>query len=106
MYYQRVMNTTGIYTIQEHLMAMKSGYKSSRLTNSLRENILELKWNRNADAQRLVYRLLEEVEEAETINNKDKLDELLQVVNADKVIQGTAHTFGEYFTNKEDEGFC
>jgi hypothetical protein len=104
--YQKVMNTTGTYTIQEHLMAMKAGFKCSRLSNSLRENILELKWNRNSDAQRLVYRLLDEVEETDTINNRDKIDELLQMVNADKVIEGTAHTFGEYFTDKDDRDFA
>ena len=104
--YQKVMNTTGTYTIQEHLMAMKAGFKCSRLSNSLRENILELKWNRNSDAQRLVYRLLDEVEENETINDKEKIDELLQIVNADKVIKGTAHTFDEYFTDKDDRDFA
>lgn len=104
--YQKVMDTTGTYTIQEHLMAMKSGFKCSRLSNSLKENVLELKWNRNADAQRLVYRLLEEIEESDTIDNKDKIDDLLQIVNADKVIKGTAHTFGEYLSkDNEDESF-
>lgn len=104
--YQKVMDTTGTYTIQEHLMAMKSGFKCSRLSNSLKENVLELKWNRNADAQRLVYRLLEEIDENDTINNKEKIDDLLQMVNADKVIKGTAHTFEEYFSKEdEDEAF-
>jgi hypothetical protein len=102
--YQKIMDTTGIYTIQEHLMAMKSGFKCSRLTNSLKENVLELKWNRNADAQRLVYKLLEEIEDADTIDNKEKIDNLLQIVNADKVIKGTAHTFSEYFSREDDEG--
>ena len=99
------MDTTGTYTIQEHLMAMKSGFKCSRLTNSLKENVLELKWNRNADAQRLVYRLLEEIEEADTIDNKGRIDDLLQIVNADKVIKGTADTFGEHFNRENEDDF-
>jgi hypothetical protein len=103
--YQKVMDTTGTYTIQEHLMAMKSGFKCSRLTNSLKENVLELKWNRNADAQRLVYRLLEEIEDTDTIDNRKKIDDLLQMVNADKVIKGTAHTFGEHFSREDESDF-
>lgn len=103
MNYQRVMDTNGIYTIQEHLMAMKSGFKCSRLTKSLKENVLELKWNRNGDAQKLVYQLLEEIDDTETIDNKDKIDYLLQIVNADKVIKGTAHTFEEHFSREDED---
>jgi len=104
--YQNVMNTTGTYAIQEHLMAMKAGYKCSRLTNSLKENVLELKWNRNSDAQRLVYRMLEIISDDETIDNKEKIDDLLQMVNADKSINDTAHTFEQHFSNEdEDEAF-
>ena len=98
------MDTTGTYTIQEHLMAMKAGFKCSRLSNSLKENIFELKWNRNADAQRLVYKLLEEVSDTDTIDNTEKIDELLGIVNADKIIKDTPHTFGEYWEQSGEEG--
>jgi hypothetical protein len=101
--YQKIMDTTGIYSIQEHLMAMKSGFKCSRLSNSLKENVLELKWNRNADAQKLVYQLLETIEESDTIENKEKIDKLLQIINADKVIKNTPHTFHELWEKEEEE---
>lgn len=105
MYYQKVMDSSGVYSIQEHLMAMKSGFKCSRLSNSLEENILELKWNRNNDAKQLIDRLIEELDERDTINNKEKIDHLIQIVNADKVIDGTSHTFEEYFSNENDLDF-
>jgi hypothetical protein len=100
--YQKIMDTSGTYPIQEHLMAMKAGFKCSRLTTSLKENILELKWNRNAAAQRLDYRLLEEIEDTDTIENTEKIDHLLRIVNADKIIEGTAHTFDEHFSREND----
>lgn len=100
--YQKVMDMTGIYPIQEHLMAMKAGFKCSRLTHSLKENVMELKWNRNASAQILVNRLLEEIDDNDTIYNKEKIEHLIQIVNTDKVINGTSHTFREYFESDED----
>lgn len=98
--YQKILDTTGIYTIQEHLMAIKAGFKCSRLTDSLKDNILELKWNRNSAAQKVVYKLLERVEDHETINDTDKLHELLSMVTADKIINNTPHTFEEYFNDQ------
>jgi len=91
--FQKVMDTTGTYTIQEHLIAMKAGYKSSRLGYSLKDNVSELKWNRNSDAQKLVYSLLEEVEDHHTIKDLDKIDELIQMADTDKIINDTSHTF-------------
>jgi len=102
--YQKVLDTTGTYTIQEHLMAMKAGFKCSRLTDSLKENILEVKWNRNSAAQRVVYKLLEYVEDHETIHDTKKIDELLSMVTADKIINDTPHTFDEYFDKNESDG--
>ena len=105
MYYQKVMDSSGVYSIQEHLIAMKSGFRCSRLSISLKENILELKWNRNNDAKQLIDRLVEELDESDTITNKEKIEHLIQIVNADKVIDGTAHTFEEHFSNKNDLDF-
>jgi hypothetical protein len=105
MYYQKVMDSSGVYSIQEHLMAMKSGFKCSRLSNSLKENILELKWNRNNDAKQLIDRLMEELDESDTITNKEKIEYLIEIVNADKVIDGTAHTFEEHLSNENDLDF-
>ncbi len=105
MYYQKVMDSSGVYSIQEHLIAMKSGFKCSRLSNSLKENILELKWNRNNDAKQLIDRLIEELDESDTITNKEKIEYLIEIVNADKVIDGTAHTFEEHLSNENDLDF-
>ena len=105
MYYQKVMDSSGVYSIQEHLMAMKSGFKCSRLSNSLKENILELKWNRNNDAKQLIDSLIDELDESDTIKNKEKIDHLIQIVNSDKVIEGTSHTFEEHLSNENDLDF-
>lgn len=83
-------------------MAMKAGFKCSRLSNSLKENILELKWNRNADAQRLVKKLLEEVDDCSTIDDVEKIDQLMDIVNADKIIKDTPHTFNELWEGESD----
>lgn len=79
--YQKVLDTTGTYPLQEHLLAMREGFKCSRLTDSLKENVLEMKWNRPSAAQRLVYQLLEQVDDADTIHSTEKIDELLKIVN-------------------------
>jgi len=89
------MDTSGTYSIQEHLMAMKAGYKTSRLSKSLKENIEELKFNRNSSAQKLVNQLLQYVTKDDTIDNKDKIEHLIDLVNADKVVNNTPHTFDE-----------
>jgi len=101
--YKHVMTTCGIYSIQDHLMSMKAGYKYDRLSDKLKDQVHELKFNRNADAQRLVYKLLYMIDESDTIHNKEKIDELLEVVNADSVINGTAHTFSEHFERDEED---
>lgn len=101
--FQKIMNSGGIYSIQEHLMAMRAGYKNNRLTDSLKENVSELKWGRNGAAQNLIYELLTEISDSDTIENTEKIDELLSITNADKVVNKTPHTFGEYFEKEEDE---
>lgn len=75
--WQKIMDSTGVYPIDTHLFAMLNGYKCSRLSNSLKENILELKWNRPSDAQKLVYKLVKLVDDKDTISNKDKINALL-----------------------------
>lgn len=100
--YQKVVETTGIYSLQDHLMALKQGFQCSRLSESLKEHVLEMKWNRNADAQKLVYRLLDEVEDTDTIHDTEKIDVLLDIVNADKSINDTPHTFDEHFSQEEE----
>jgi len=105
MNYQELMDTSGTFTIQDHLMAMRAGFKSSRLSDSLKENVFELKWNRNADAQALVYKLLDEISDEDKVGDVEKIDELLQIVNADRVINGTSHTFQEHFDEEDDPDF-
>lgn len=100
MNYQKILDSTGIYPIQEHLLAMKAGYKCSRLSESLYDNILELKWNRNGEAQNLIYKMLETITDKQTILDTDKIDELIQMVTADKIINDTPHTFGELNSNE------
>jgi hypothetical protein len=101
--YQEIMDKTGIYEIQEHLYAMKAGYKCSRLSNSLRDNVAELKWNRNAVAQILINELLEVIDDNDTIASTDKIDNLLHMVLADKVINGTPNTFQELGSSENED---
>jgi hypothetical protein len=101
--YQEIMDKTGVYEIKDHLYAMKAGYKCSRLSNSLRENVAELKWNRNAEAQMLVGELLEAIDENETIASTDKIDHLLHMVLADKIINRTPNTFKELWSSENED---
>lgn len=101
--YQEIVNTTGLYSIEEHLLAFKAGFKCSRLSDSLKDNVLELKWNRNSDAQRLVYRLLKLIDDNDTINDVDKIEELLIEVRADRIINQTPQTFQEYWDGEKND---
>lgn len=97
MNYEQIVNTSGTFSIQEHLMALKAGFKPDRLSDNLIENLCELKFNRNTDAQTLVDKLIEMTPISATIDDKKLIDELLQTVIADKVINDTPHTFNEFF---------
>lgn len=103
MNYQEIMNTSGTYSIQTHLMAMKAGFHCSRLSTNLHDNLKELKFNRNSQAQDLIDKLIAESSSTDVVGNEKLIDELLLTVNSDRVINGTAHTFEEYFEEDDDE---
>ena len=104
--YQKIMDTSGTYSIQEHLMAMRSGFKCSRLTDSLKENIEELKWGRNLDAKKVIDNLLTNVNPLNKIGDVDTINDLIDLTNSDQIINGTPHTFAEYFSSLDDNDFA
>lgn len=97
MNFEKIVNTSGVYTIQEHLISFKSGFKPDRLSDNLIENLSELKFNRNADAQTLLDKLINMTPKKSKISDIDLIDELLQIVTSDKIINNTPQTFQEYF---------
>lgn len=104
MNYEEIQSTSGTYSLQEHLMALKAGFKSPLVkTDDLRRNVLELKWGRSADAQKLVLELVEYIPKDATIWDTAVIDDLIQQVNADQLINKTPHTFQELWEQEDDD---
>lgn len=91
--YQKILDTTGTYTLDEHLMALRAGYKCSRLSDDLLENLNELTYNRSAEAQRLITQLIEQCPKGAKVGDEDVIDDLLHIVRTDRVLNNTPHTW-------------
>lgn len=92
--YKSISSTSGIHSLEDHLLAIRAGYKSDGCGDSIYENVNVLRYGRNRDAQLLVDRLLSEVGN-ESINDTDMIDHLLSIARADKIINNTPNTFSE-----------
>lgn len=105
--YQEVMDSSGRYPIEEHLLAMKAGYKASHLSYNLRDNVGNLKFNRNAAAQALVLTLVDMIPAGTRIDEdcEEIIEELIDAVKADKIINNTSHTFEELDDDGDDDNY-
>ncbi len=79
MNYQKIMDSEGVYSIEEHLLSMKAGFKKTGLTDSLVENLKELKKERKEVEQIFIDLLIRNTDVKKTLLDKETIDFLFHI---------------------------